>query len=93
MDGTRAASVLPRRVERRDVVQLAPLHWRNAPAVFTPAPFFFGGRVRRPPPLLSPPIPHDLHAGIVGEGAGEQFEGGEVATPHDDESGFAHKGH
>src|SRR5215203_2562530 len=93
MDGPRAASVLTRRVQRREVVQLPPLHWRDAPAVFTPAPLFFGGRIRRPPPLLSPPIPHDLHAGIVGEGAAEQFEGGKVATPHNDESGFEHMDH
>lgn len=89
----RAGSALVRRIERRNVVQLPPLRRRYASAVSAPALFCVGCRVGRPPPFLSPPIPHDFHCGIVGEGPAEQFERGEMATPYDHESGFGHVGH
>lgn len=77
---------LIRRGFRRDhVIQLAPLRRRHAAAVAPPA-FTLAGTIGRPAPLPHPPVPDDLHGGIVGEGAAQQLEGGELATPHDDES-------
>ena len=77
---------------RRDhVVQLAPLRRRHAPSIAACAALRIAGPAgdwRRSPIRRSQMI---CTAGIARECARQQLEGGEVATPHDDESRVAHR--
>lgn len=75
---------------REHVIQLPPLHRRHTSAFAAPAAICMAATIGRPAPLTHSPIPDDLYTGIAGEGAAQQLEGGELATPHDDESWFAH---
>lgn len=76
---------------RNHVIHLAPVRRRCAAPVRASSSFAVAGTVGRTAPLSHPAIPDDLDVGIVGETAHQQFEGGEVATPHDDEFGIAHR--
>src|SRR5687768_1843007 len=67
-----------------------PTAWRHTPAVAAAPAFAVAGSIDGLAPFRHPSIPDDLHAGIAGKGAGQQLEGGKVATPHDDESWVAH---
>ncbi len=83
--------VLQRPLGGNHVVQLPPLHGRFTAAFVGYTALSIALTVGGLSTFLPPSIPYDLHCGIVRKSAGQQLEGGELATPHDDESWVTHK--
>ena len=69
-------------------MQLAPLGRRNTASIRVPSlnvTIGVGGKAA----LTDSAVPDDLDARIAGERARQELERGEVATAHDDKSGFS----